>query len=327
MLGFCSIKKVIFFLVLLYSLSLTSHAAENESVVVSTVELGTLIDSQYKSYPATVVSQNMAKVSAKINAEITSLPLLVGDTVTSGQTIASLDCDIYKLEVEAARAALDMAAEDLSRIKALKNKSVVSAQQLTAASVAQRQASVQHKQAKLRTSYCEIAAPFSGVITQRLAALGDFAAVGMPLLELVQTDNTEVKVLLPVEIANSLGKVNQAEFQQQSEKVAVTLRTVLPVVDQATKTREARFSTSTNIAPGSFGRIVWQTPGNFLPPDMLQNRNDKIGIFIIEGDRAVFHHLPNALVGKPAAIELPATTLVVTIGRHGLQDGQRVRQR
>jgi len=319
-----ALYKFILLVIVASSITANAQAAADDAITVSTVALETLLSSQSKSFPATVVSENTAKISAKVNAEITSLPLLVGDTVSKGQTIASLDCDIYTLEVEAARAALDMAAEDLSRIKALKNKSVVSAQQLTAASVAQRQASVQHKQAKLRTRHCDVSAPFTGVITKRFASLGDFAAVGMPLVELVQTDKTEVQVLLPVDVAANLSSANEMSFKQGDVSTAIQLRTVLPIIDQATKTREARFSSQSILVPGSFGRLVWEERDKTLAPDMLQQRDGKFGVFIIENNRAIFHLLPDAIAGKPAAIDLPASTKVVTVGRHSLVDGQKV---
>jgi len=226
--------------------------------------------------------------------------------------------------VEAARAALDMAAEDLSRIKALKNKSVVSAQQLSAASVAQRQASVQHKQAKLRTKYCDVTAPFSGVITKRFASLGDFAAVGMPLLELVQTDKTEIQVLLPVDVAANLSNATEVSFTQADSSTPIQLRTVLPIIDQTTKTREARFTADTNLVSGSFGRLTWQTASKALAPDMLQIRNGQSGLFIARNGNAVFHSLPDAVIGKPLIVDLPGDTDVITSGRHSLIDGQKI---
>lgn len=321
---FSAFQQSILIIVILFSITANGHTADDDTTTVSTVALGTLLNTQSKSFPATVVSENMAKISAKVNAEITSLPLLVGDTVTAGQTIASLDCDIYKLEVEAARAALDMAAEDLTRIKALKNKSVVSAQQLTAASVAQRQASVQHKQAKLRTKYCDVAAPFAGVITKRFASLGDFAAVGMPLLELVQTDKTEVQVLLPVDVAANLTSANEMFFKQAESSTPLQLRTVLPIIDQTTKTREARFTSQTSLVSGSFGRLIWQSGSKAIAPDMLQIRNGQSGLFIAQSGKAVFHPLPDAVIGKPLIIDLPENTAVITTGRHSIIDGQKI---
>ena len=303
----------------------TLTAAELKTVNVNTVKLSELVKPETKSYPATVVSENTAKISAKINAEITSLPLRVGDKVSQGQTVAQLDCDLFELEVETTKAALDLAAEDLGRIKALKDKNVVSAQQYTAASVSRRQASVMYKRAQLQTRYCTVNAPFAGVITNRLASLGDFAAAGMPLIELVQTDNTEVKVLLPVDVANSLSAEQATFFKQGATEHPITLRTVLPVIDQNTKTQEARFSTATALAPGAFGRLVWSSAANLLPPDMLQLRKGKLGVFIVRDNLAVFHEIEGAVAGKPVNPNLPNSTLVITAGRHALVHGQPVK--
>ena len=60
---------------------------------------------------------------------------------------------------------------------------------------------------------------------------------------------------------------------------------------------------------------------------MLQLRNGEFGVFIVKGNRAVFHPMPGAVAGKPVNINLPDDTLVVTTGRHSVEDGQSVKIR
>lgn len=309
-------------------LSNLGMAAESDSVItVSAEPLSNLVRIQSRSYPATVVSRNTAKISPKLNAEIVSMPFLVGDQVLKGQSLARLECDLFALETDAAKAGLDQAREELARIKALRKTNVASAQQFTSVSVASRQAAVAYKRAQLQVTYCDVAAPFDGVITHRIASLGDFAIAGAPIIGLVETGNTEVKVLLPVDVAASLPDVGNLFFKQTTSQHPLKLRTIVPVIDQITKTQEARLTTSNALIPGGFGRLAWDTKTKFLPPDMLQQRDGKFGIFIVKDDRGIFHLLPDAVVGKATQINLPDSTQVITLGRHSLEDDQRIKLR
>ena len=63
-----------------------------------------------------------------------------------------------------------------------------------------------------------------------------------------------------------------------------------------------------------------------LPADYLVRRDGKLGVFILDGETARFHPLPQAEDGRPARIELDPDTRLIGDGRQRLRDGDAVRQ-
>ena len=46
-----------------------------------------------------------------------------------------------------------------------------------------------------------------------------------------------------------------------------------------------------------------------------------LGVFVVDSGTASFEPFPDAQEGRPALVNLPATTEVITLGRERLQDG------
>jgi hypothetical protein len=72
---------------------------------------------------------------------------------------------------------------------------------------------------------------------------------------------------------------------------------------------------------GAGGRLVWYGKDQGVPAGLLVRRNDRLGVFVAEDGKAMFHPLPWAREGRPAAIDLPPDTLIVTEGHQALRDG------
>ena len=75
---------------------------------------------------------------------------------------------------------------------------------------------------------------------------------------------------------------------------------------------------------GASGRLRWDSPRQGIPASMIVRRADRLGVFTIRKDRAVFVPLLQALEGRPAEVELPADTLIITEGRFTVRDGDTV---
>jgi hypothetical protein len=61
-----------------------------------------------------------------------------------------------------------------------------------------------------------------------------------------------------------------------------------------------------------------------LPSNLISRRNGVLGVFVLGSNKARFVPLPNAQEGRPASVDLPDSTLVITMGRERLQDGALV---
>lgn len=291
-----------------------------------------------ESAPARVVALRRAGVASQLSGVIERIDIDVGERVTAGEVLATLDCTEYRQDLARHEAQLGaiiarrtLADEQLKRALKLLPTRNISEEQVnqrraeydaTAAElVAQRaQIAIANRQVDL----CRIDAPFSGVVTARHVSLGDYLVPGTPVLELLDTGRLEVATDVPLSAGGEMAGEGLV-FQADGRDYPVRLRTWLPLVDAARRTREARlvFTAEPTLA-GTPGRLAWTTSEQALPAHLLVTRPEGLGVFLAEDGHARFVALPGALPGRPVAVELAADSRVVVEGRHRLEPGQPV---
>lgn len=319
----------------LWLLSFASALAQ-DGTPVQTQELSTLLSPVVFTAPAEVVSANRSQISARIEARIDAIPVDVGDTVAAGQVVVVLDCSDNELarlqaeaELESAQVQLKRARQQLARSETLAPRQLLSEDLLEqrrtdveAAEARLRQVQGALDQAALTVSRCGIQSPFAGAVTERHASLGELARPGTPLLEIVDLDSIEVAAqVFPAEMAH-LDASPRVVFSFLEEEYPLTVARRSPVIDPVSRTRQVRLTFVEQAAPvGASGRLVWHGREPGVPAGLLVQRDESLGIFIARDGRAVYHPLPRAQEGRPAMVDLPPDTQVVTDGRQGLRDG------
>lgn len=292
--------------------------------------------------PANVISTSNSRISAEISGRITSLAARVGEGVEKGQALVRLEQEDYQLAVEREQAKLDailarikLADYELKRAISLSKKQAVSEQllkqreaeldTLLADEKGQRVALVQSKRNLEKTV---IRAPFQAVITEHLGQVGELAAPGTPLIQIVDSTNLEVSARIQTHYVEDIEKARSLTFISKGIRYPLQLRVITPVIDNKTNTREARLSFNDQHAlPGSAGELVWEQPSASLPSELVVKRNGKLGVFIVNNDnngQAQFVPLPGAEEGRPVATDLPLDTSIITQGRFRLQDGDSI---
>ncbi len=291
-----------------------------------------------RSAPAAVVGKNEARISAEVAAVILALPVDVGQRVRQGAIVARLDSRDAALAQERADAALAQtqaryaqAAAQFKRAQTLREKNFYSAEALTlketelaAADADLRAARAQRDTARRNVEKHTLVAPFDAVVRARSGQVGEFAAPGTALLTLVSAGEVELAAQLQAaDAASHTSAVPPAPtFEANGTSYALKLLRVSPAVNRDSRSIEARFAFKDSAPPaGTEGRLVWREPAPWLPADLLVRRNGRYGIFIAAEGKARFHPLANAQEGRPAALDLPPETQIVTQGRHALQDG------
>lgn len=300
--------------------------------------LEALIYHPQRMAPATVVSLNEATVSAQLEARVAALPVLVGDRVAEGQTLVKLDCADYQINQRVAEAGLDSAA---ARLKLAENRLArarqLFRQQLTsqedvdardadrdalAADLEVREA--ERDRARLAVSRCDVKAPFEGLVAERLAAKGQLASIGTPLIALIDPRNIELSAQISVADAAQLSDVGTLNFTS-GQSWPVKVRELLNAVNPETRNREVRLVfTGPLPLPGVAGKLEWRDPRPFVPARFIVKRDGDFGLFLAANGKARFLALPGAQPGRDQPVELPLDTLVVAEGLATLRDGDEL---
>ncbi len=312
-------------------------------VGVTTAQVESLAFLPSRNAPARVVALNQSLIPAQINAVLEQFERKVGDQFNAGDLLAQLECDDRELELANQTAQVARLSESLAFAKRqyvrgqqlAKRKTIGEAEldQLnTEASAAENLLSAQKamlKGAKLGVERCQIRAPFAGVVVNRLASVGEMLSVGSPIIEIVDLDQTEVSALVSITDAEAYLTANQFQLEVGEQAFELVNRSLLPVVNETSRTREARLDFKNESAlPGSAGRLIWFSPFYHLPANLLLQRGDKAGVFIVEQNKAKFIEVKEAQEGRPVLLknyqQWQGKSLIID-GRHGLVDGQTIR--
>ncbi len=321
-------------------------AAQAVGAPVTLGELARVAVHPLRDAQATVVARNESRLSAEISARITTVEADTGQTVRKGQVLVRLDPTDATLALERARAQRDalsarlaLASAQLGRATELQARGYISDDAL-----AQRTAEVDALRAELRAAEVQartarttldktvIRAPFDGAVRARHAQLGELAAPGTPLITLSEGGAVEISAAIPVEDAGWLAKVRDFVFEGSVHSHEAKLLRLAPVVDRATRTREARLA-PLGPAPiaGAEGRLTWSDPRPHVPAEVTVRRAGRIGVFVADGDKARFVAIEGAQEGRPAPITVPTPAAlngqIVVAGQQALQDGTAIAPR
>lgn len=196
-------------------------------------------------------SQLAFQVGGKINARLVN----VGDRVTSGQTLLTLDPKDVDQNVEAADAQLasaaanhKLAADNAARYNALYAQGAVSEAvrdqyntQLESASAALRQAQAQANVSGFQLGYTQLLSDADGVVASVDAEIGQVVSAGTPIVTVVRDGQREVQINIPEDVRCQIGQTAQVSFWALPGVTADgTVREISPVADQVARTYKVR---------------------------------------------------------------------------------------
>ena len=269
---------------------------------------------------------------------IAELPHFEGDRVNHGEVVARLDDTLLSAQLDKAKAQRRQAELDLKRLQGLAKKRLAAEDELARARTALQVAQAEEALLTTRLGYAEIHAPFTGVVTQRLAEPGDIAPRHTHLLTLMDPTSlimeARVSELLLPDLATGDAVEMRIDALGETRHRGV-IRRIHPTVDP--RTRMGRVEIALEPAPegarpGQLARVHLQGRGEerlALPFHAL--RRDEAGeyVFILGDDGKVTRR---GVESGPRLAERVAVTSgieagerVVTKGFLGLAAGMKVK--
>ena len=324
---------------LLFCLLLPSWALGQAGIAVRTQPLSDVLVDFDRRAPAEVLALNHSSLAAEVPAVVLAIHADVGQAVSKGELLLELDPADYQLNLKQAQAnlassqaQLSQAEAKLKRARTLGDSQYVSVDELLEreTSVTVYRAQIQANEvavamARRNLDKCSIRAPFDGVVGERMAQVGNFVRNGDPLIAVTQVDRFELDARVPDDQADEIINSSLLRFESRGQSWPVELLRLSPVIDSQGRTRRARF-VFVDQAPavGRSGELVWKVGSGLLPSNLISRRDGVLGVFVLEDGRAEFYPLPGAQEGRPAHLNLPASSRVITQGRERLQDGATV---
>lgn len=260
------------------------------------------------SYDGVVEAVRQTVIAAQVPGAVVELNVKAGDRVQAGQLLLRIDARAAdqtaaasNAQVQAARAALDVATREYERQKQLHQKKYISQAALeraesefkaTSAQVAAQMA--QAGAARTQTGLHTVRAPYAGVVAEVPVALGDMAMPGRPLLTLYDPAALRVTASVPQSASGSVQadtvRVELPGLAAAQQWPRATRVQVLPTVDAATHTVQVRAELGAGpdgVAPGMFARLWLPVTGSAaagktvtVPLKAIVRRAEMTGVYV-----------------------------------------------
>lgn len=292
---------------------------------------------QLATYPqaravAQVVPDNESRIAAELSARIEDIPVRVGQAVRKGDVLVKLDPRQFRLELQQAESRIELLRNryKLAQLQFEQAQSLHASQFISAQALEQRRTELavldselkiarhQVSQARLALDKTQLRAPFAGAVRERTAGEGELAAPGQPIVTLVEHARNELRARVPTRELAELQAARSIEFRQAQQAYPAKIVRIAPVVDARAQTRDVILKAAQPLLSGSAGELVWTSATPHLPAAYLQQRGDRLGVWVDEGGKPVFKPLPGAQAGRPVALDWPLRTRIVDDGRHAL---------
>lgn len=253
--------------------------------------------------PARVTAKEEVTLTARLAAQLTSVPVREGDRFRRGATLASFDAPETRAALEGARAALaaatvgrDLARRQESRMDSLYAARVAALRELEGAQAERRAAEAQWAQARAQVDGMEsatrLSAPFDGVVVRKHADVGATLGPGQPVMDLRSTAIGEIAAMVPESELDGLARA-RAEYQvgDGAWKPARLVR-VDGMTDFASRSRTAHLVPAGGevLDAGAFARVrlaglgasATSAAGLRVPSTALVRRGGLTGVYVVE---------------------------------------------
>lgn len=204
----------------------------------------------------TVRSKQRAVVEAKVSGRVLEYTATPGAMVKAGDLLAQLDVREIQAKVDQARAMLDQAKRDFDRQKQLIASNATTRQEFDAAEARVKIGAGAVNEAETMMSYAQVTAPFDGVVTRKLADVGDLAMPGKPLLEIEAPTSLRFEADLPEAILDRV-KLGAKMPVRLAKVVEGTVSEISPVADPVSRTFNVKLDLppTEGLRTGQFGRV------------------------------------------------------------------------
>jgi RND family efflux transporter MFP subunit len=311
------------------------HAAEN--LPTARVRVMPAAEKTYtaaESVTGTVRSKTRATLEAKVSGRIDKMLVGVGQMVKEGELLIELDGREIQARLDQAKAVLEQTAQDRKRSEALLEQKALTQQEFEAIRARARVAEATATEASTMLGYTKITSPFAGVVTRKLADMGDIASPGRPLLELEDPGALRLESDFPEALIGriQLGDKLPVRITSSTNAWEGVVGEISPTADPGSRTFRVKLDLppATQARLGQFGRVavpIGEITTLRVPESALVVRGQMEIVFVVANQKA---QLRLVNTGKRFEQELEilaglhAGDPIVAEGASTLTDGQPV---
>ena len=283
-----------------------------------------------------VLPDQQVTVRAETAGRLVETPVALGEAVHVGNTVARIEMDDRKARLRRAEAAVRGRETDHRGAEQLAREGFQAQLRVETALAELEAARAELESVRLDIDRTDIRAPIAGVLNRRHAEVGDYVAVGDPVIEIVENDPLKATVQVPQHSIHRVQRsgLAQIEFGDGQVREGV-IRHVSARADTATRTFRVEIEVPNpgrSLPSGTSVQVripVEEVKAHRISPALVTLDPDgRLGIKIIEGeDRVAFHPIDPMRADSEGLWVggLPETVRIITVGQGFVSAGESVR--
>jgi|SaaInl4_150m_RNA_FD_contig_31_1399091_length_1376_multi_5_in_0_out_0_2 RND family efflux transporter MFP subunit len=214
----------------------------------------------WREVPASVRSLDHISVSAEVNGRLLQVHAEVGDRVSKGQPLATLDDSVQTSMHASAKADLELATAEMDRVQRLVDAKVASQRELDAVQSRFKRAEAALEVASTDLERAVVRAPVDGIVEARLNGPGDLAYPGKPLFSLYDPTRMVLDVQIPIDDRHAVDLGTELPWTIGLHSATSKVTEIAPSSDPRSRTLRVRLELGAQpqeflrtLAPGTFG--------------------------------------------------------------------------
>jgi RND family efflux transporter MFP subunit len=284
----------------------------------------------------TVRATRSATIAPLISGTVAEVRVGLGSSVRAGDALVKLSAREVDARLEQTRAVSEQAARDRARATSLVGQGAISVAEYENAMSQWSVARARQAEASSIADRRILRAPFAGVITSKLASVGDTALPGQPLLVLEAPSSLRLEAQVP-ETAGELLAIGDrlpVEVEGLERDLEGRLAEIQPAADAASRTRLFKIDLpdAPGLRSGQFGRALLtsgQAPTVTIPSEAVVHHGQLESVFVVDSGIARLRLVRSGREWNgrvEISSGLSGGEKVAMAGVAGLVDGDRVEE-
>lgn len=237
----------------------------------------------------TVRAARTATIAPLLGGTVAEMRVGLGSSVRAGDVLVRLGAREVEARLEQSQAVSAQAERDRTRAALLKDQGAIPVAQFEAALSQWSVARARQAEARSIAERMVLRAPFAGVITAKVASVGDTALPGQPLLVLENPTALRFEAQVPERAGETLavGDRLPIRLDGMDREIEGRISEIQPASDDATRTRLFKIALPDipGLRSGRFGRLLvggGQLVAVTVPLESIVRRGQLETLFVVE---------------------------------------------
>ena len=287
----------------------------------------------WRSYYGQAKAGRSQVVSSYVKEIVQEVNVRVGDRVKTGQVLLTLSSQDQRALEAALRSSYEDSVREYKRLSELQKSGGVSQSQVEQAHSRMKGEEAKLQASRSTVSRTQLKASIDGIIASRAIEPGEVASENKPLLTIIDLKDLEAEIMVSRRDIMSLTLDTPVEVVSDGASSMGTIRRISPEAAAGSGLYAVVVALNgLEVLPGTHleARFLVDRQKDLvvIPSDVVQRREDKATVYVVEGDRAKLIEIVTGegQNGSVAVLEgLEEGELLVVRGRNMLSDGALVK--